>query len=110
MTDPQSGRDDAMAPGRADGAAGAVQSSLDEDRREATGTDPQAGVDEGVQTNAEKDPDEWVTGEEPMTGPQESYLHTLAHEAGESVPDGLSKADASKEIDRLQSETGRGSG
>jgi hypothetical protein len=49
-----------------------------------------------------------VTGDEPMTGPQESYLHTLAREAGEEVPDDLSKAEASKEIDRLQDETGRG--
>lgn len=60
-----------------------------------------------VSRNAERDPDDWVTGDEPMTGPQESYLHTLAREAGEDVPDELSKADASKEIDRLQEETGR---
>ncbi|MGN6606163.1 MAG: DUF3072 domain-containing protein [Jatrophihabitans sp.] len=57
---------------------------------------------------AERPVDEWVTGDEPMTGPQESYLHTLAREAGEEPPADLSKADASKEIERLQSETGRG--
>jgi Protein of unknown function (DUF3072) len=56
-----------------------------------------------------KDPDEWTTGDEPMTGPQDSYLHTLAREAGQEVPDELTKAEASKEIDRLQEETGRGS-
>ncbi|HEV2088246.1 MAG TPA: DUF3072 domain-containing protein [Cryptosporangiaceae bacterium] len=55
-----------------------------------------------------KDPDEWVTGEEPMTGPQASYLQTLAREAHEEVPDDLSKAEASKKIDELQERTGRG--
>ncbi len=43
-----------------------------------------------------------------MTGPQKSYLHTLAHEAGEQVPEDLSKAEASKLIDRLQQKSGRG--
>jgi hypothetical protein len=43
-----------------------------------------------------------------MTGPQESYLHTLAREAGEEVPAGLTKAEASEMIDRLQAATGRG--
>jgi hypothetical protein len=58
--------------------------------------------------NPEKAPEEWTTGEEPMTGPQRSYLHTLAQEANEEVPENLSKADASKLIDRLQQKTGRG--
>jgi hypothetical protein len=58
--------------------------------------------------NPEKDPQEWVTGDEPMTGPQSSYLHTLAQEAGEPVSDDLTKAQASEEIERLQAETGRG--
>ena len=52
--------------------------------------------------NAAKDPDDWVTGDEPMTGAQESYLSTLAQEAGEKVEDGLTKAEASKKIDDLQ--------
>ncbi len=56
----------------------------------------------------EKPTDEWVTGDEPMTGPQASYLATLAREAGEEVPEGLTKAQASETIDRLQSVTGRG--
>lgn len=56
----------------------------------------------------DKDPEEWVTGDEPMTGPQESYLHTLAREAGVEVPDGLTKAQASELIDELQDQTGRG--
>jgi Protein of unknown function (DUF3072) len=50
----------------------------------------------------EKDPEDWATGDEPMTGPQESYLQTLAREAGEDVPEDLSKAEASELIDRLQ--------
>jgi hypothetical protein len=59
--------------------------------------------------SAAKDPDQWVTGDEPSTGPQRSYLETLAQQAGEDVePEALSKADASKEIERLQEETGRG--
>jgi Protein of unknown function (DUF3072) len=57
---------------------------------------------------AEKDPSDWVTGDEPATGPQKSYLETLAREAGEEVPDDLTKADASRRIDELQEETGRG--
>lgn len=57
---------------------------------------------------AEKDPSDWVTGDEPMTAPQASYLDTLAREAGEEIPADLTKAEASEQIDRLQSETGRG--
>jgi hypothetical protein len=55
----------------------------------------------------EKDPEEWVTGDEPMTAPQESYLQTLAREAGADVPDGLSKAQASELIDDLQGKSAR---
>ena len=55
-----------------------------------------------------KDPDEWVTGDEPMTGPQESYLGTLAREAGEDAPHDLTKAEAAKKIEELQQTTGRG--
>jgi hypothetical protein len=55
-----------------------------------------------------KDPDEWVTGDEPMTGPQESYLGTLAREAGEEAPHDLTKAEAAKKIEELQEATGRG--
>jgi hypothetical protein len=56
----------------------------------------------------EKDPQDWTTGDEPMTGPQASYLETLAREAGEDVPDELTKAEASERIDALQERTGRG--
>ncbi|HEV7653921.1 MAG TPA: DUF3072 domain-containing protein [Mycobacteriales bacterium] len=62
-----------------------------------------------VTPNAEKDPEDWTTGDEPMTGPQQSYLSTLAREAGrEDVPADLTKAQASELIDQLQQETGRG--
>ncbi len=60
------------------------------------------------QSDAAKPTEEWVTGDEPMTGPQRSYLHTLAREAGEDVDDDLTKAEASKKIDELQDKTGRG--
>jgi hypothetical protein len=58
-------------------------------------------------SNTIKDPEEWTTGDEPMTGAQESYLHTLASEAGEQVEPDLTKAEASKRIDELQEKTGR---
>jgi hypothetical protein len=56
----------------------------------------------------EKDPDDWVTGDEQMTGPRASYLKTLSQEAGEEFDSELTKAEASKKIDELQHETGRG--
>jgi hypothetical protein len=59
-------------------------------------------------SNTAKDPDEWKTGDEPMTGAQRSYLHTLASEAGEKVDDNLTKAEAAKRIEELQKKTGRG--
>lgn len=58
--------------------------------------------------NAVKDPDDWVTGDEPMTGAQASYLQTLSEEAGEEFDPSLTKAAASERIDHLQEETGRG--
>jgi DUF3072 family protein len=63
---------------------------------------------ENRDASTQKDPDQWVTGDESMTGPQSSYLHTLAQEAGESVDDSLTKAEASKKIEELQEKTGRG--
>jgi hypothetical protein len=64
----------------------------------------QAGADTG---NMEKDPDDWVTGDEPMTGAQRSYLDTLARQAGEEIPADISKAEASEQIDRLRKQTGK---
>ncbi len=59
-------------------------------------------------SNLEKDPDNWTTGDEPMTGAQASYLKTLSDQAGEEFSTDLTKAEASKRIDELQDETGRG--
>lgn len=66
--------------------------------------------DQETQSNAQKDPEEWATGDEPMTGAQASYLNTLATEAKEEVPDDLTKAEASQRIDEFQAKTGRGTG
>jgi hypothetical protein len=59
-------------------------------------------------SGTEKDPDDWVTGDEPMTGAQRSYLDTLARQAGERLSPDLTKAEASEHIERLQDRTGRG--
>ena len=59
-------------------------------------------------SNVDKDPDEWKTRDEPMTGAQASYLKTLSDQADEPFDDALSKAEASRRIDELQSKTGRG--
>jgi hypothetical protein len=58
--------------------------------------------------NPAKNPDEWSTGDEPMTGPQMSYLKTLCQEANEEFNEKLTKAEASKRIEELQAKTGRG--
>jgi len=63
---------------------------------------------DAVSKNPEKDPADWVTGDEPPTGPQESYLSTLAQEAGEDVDvQSLNKAEASQKINELKQATGR---
>lgn len=73
---------------------------MSEHRDQATQADtigsptPEAG--------AARDPEQWVTGDEPMTGPQRSYLDTLARQAGEELPADLTKAEASEHIERLQ--------
>jgi hypothetical protein len=61
-------------------------------------------------SNAQKDPDQWTTGDQPMTGAQASYLKTLSEEADqpEAYDTELTKAEASKRIDALQEATGRG--
>lgn len=61
-------------------------------------------------SNRVKDPEDWTTGDEPMTGAQASYLKTLSEEAGETFDADLTKAKASERIDELQSRTGRGQG
>ena len=61
------------------------------------------------ESNTIKDPDEWKTGDERMTGAQRSYLKTLSDEAKVPVDEELTKDEASKRIDELQERTGRGS-
>ncbi len=55
-----------------------------------------------------KAPEDWTIGNEPMTGPQRSYLQTLCREAKEDFNEQRTKAEASKKIDDLQARTGRG--
>jgi hypothetical protein len=70
--------------------------------------DPQDNPKSNPTSNAEKDPADWTTGDEPMTGAQASYLKTLCEEAKEPFDDTLMKAAASRRIDELQEKTGRG--
>ena len=69
-------------------------------------SNPKANPD--PHSNAEKPVEDWVTGDEPMTGAQASYLKTLSEEAGEAFDDKLTKAEASRRIDALREKTGRG--
>jgi hypothetical protein len=70
-------------------------------KQQPVGTPPANG-------NLEKDPSQWVTGDESMTAAQASYLKTLSEEAGEEFDGALTKAEASKRIDELRERTGRG--
>lgn len=71
---------------------------------------PKSDPQKQQESNTRKNPDDWTTGGEPMTGAQRSYLKTLSEEAGEEFDDSLTKAEASKRIDELQSKSGRGKG
>ena len=86
---------------------GEAAQMIDEKRR-ATVNNGQAAGDKPAISNTEKDPDTWVTGSEPMTGAQHSYLKTLSDEAGEKLNENLTKGEASKMIEELQQKTGRG--
>ena len=68
----------------------------------------QARTADTENSNMIKDPEDWVTGDEEMTGAQRSYLQTLCEEAGEEFDPDLTKAEASKRIEELQQQTGRG--
>lgn len=73
-----------------------------------TGDPHNPKLDEHPGSNTEKDPADWVSGDEPMTGAQASYLTTLSEEAGEAPPPGdLTKAEASRRIDALKAKLGR---
>ncbi len=71
-------------------------------------TNPKNPPADGLPSNTVKDPDNWTTGDETMTGAQASYLKTLCEEAGAPFDPSLTKAEASKQIDALRGQTGRG--
>lgn len=85
--------------------SGGDRNRQDSGRQHQPGQQP---IDRPTGDNTEKDPDEWVTGNESMTGAQRSYLKTLSDEAGEPFDENITKAEASKRIDELQQKTGRG--
>lgn len=64
-------------------------------------------TDENAEPGLQRDPEEWKTGDEPMTAPQRSYLETLCQDTGETFDDTLTKAEASKRIDELRSRSPR---
>src|SRR4029453_8312194 len=77
--------------------------------RVARSRQPHQGLAEtGATGRTLKDPEEWTTGDEPMTAAQRSYLKTLSEEAGEAMDETLTKAQASERIEALQRQTGRG--
>ena len=80
-----------------------AQQDLEQNPKRAGGA-----ASDDAPSNAQKDPDQWVTGDESMTGAQASYLKTLTEEAGEEFDPELTKAEASKRIDALREQTGRG--
>src|SRR5690349_142969 len=95
---------------RGDDAEGAVGSASPATSDPTAGDrqDTLGGARPDPASSASKDPSEWVTGDEPITGPQASYLDTLAREANEEIPANITKAEASEQIERLQEKTGRG--
>lgn len=83
-------------------------SQMIDEKRNAVVNKGEAQADKPAISNTEKDPDTWVTGSEPMTGAQHSYLKTLSDEAGQQLNENLTKGEASKMIEELQQKTGRG--
>jgi hypothetical protein len=105
MTTPRSRAGD-TDPTQADSTQ-ADSTQADSTRADSTQADS-TRADAAHRDAAEKPVEQWVTGDEPMTGSQRSYLHTLAQEAGEDLPETeLTKAEASELIERLQRVTGR---
>lgn len=84
---------------------------MSDQNRESDDQEPMIGATGQAQNSGlAKDPEEWVSGDDPMTESQKSYLDTLAKQAGEQLPANLTKAEASEHIDRLKGESGGGSG
>jgi hypothetical protein len=72
---------------------------------------PAAGTDTIGATSGlgplERAPSDWVSGDDPITEAQRSYLDTLAKQAGEELPAKMTKAEASQHIERLKAQLGR---
>ena len=73
-------------------------------RESSTDVSDNPKLDPELPSNTAKNPDEWVSGDDPMTGAQASYLKTLSEQAGEPTAFDvkLSKAEASRRIDKLR--------
>ena len=109
MTESSSSEEQADAQGTGTGPwpgpnAAQTPVNVPEDGGPAVG-DEVVNTGQSGDPTAEKDPDAWVTGDEPATGAQISYLQTLSRKAGRDVPERLTKADASRLIDELQAES-----
>ena len=85
-----------------------MQQEKNQDQNTGQNEEQQQQSGKPAGSNTVKNPDDWTTGDEPMTGAQMSYLKTLSDEAGETPDENLTKAEASKRIDELQKKTGRG--
>jgi hypothetical protein len=83
---------------------------IDELQKNRSDSNENSGSGDGGNSNTIKDPDDWKTGDEEMTGAQKSYLKILSDEAGEEMDENITKAEASKKIDELRDKTGRGKG
>ncbi|GAA2110972.1 hypothetical protein GCM10009841_33400 [Microlunatus panaciterrae] len=82
------------------------EQNIDHDAADARAEEYIGATESGADNTLEKDPSEWVSGDDPMTEAQKSYLDTLARQAGEELPASMSKAEASQHIDRLRSGNG----
>lgn len=108
--DPAAGQDPVDQPAVDGQQAAAGQPVTDESQpqaKEAVQEMIGATGDAQGENNLEKDPSEWVSGDDPMTEAQRSYLDTLAKQAGEQLPASLTKAEASQHIDRLKTQLGK---
>lgn len=100
----------ALREGKEPAAAGRFSGRMNPNPKAPPSSPPDAPPQPPAGSNLAKDPSEWTTGNEPMTGAQRSYLKTLSDEAREPFDDNLTKAEASQRIDELQKKTGRGQG
>lgn len=88
-------------------ASESSQAAQEEVQHVHTGEQETLGAATPGDSSLEKDPSEWVSGDDPITAAQKSYLDTLARQAGEELPADMTKAEASQHIERLKSQTGK---